>query len=32
VTLAYYGTANVSNIGLFDYRRSIVSLLLEATR
>ncbi len=32
VTLAYYGTANVSNIGLFDYRRSIVSLVLEATR
>jgi tetratricopeptide (TPR) repeat protein len=32
VTLAYYGTANISNIGLFDYRRSIVSLLLEATR
>ena len=31
LTLAYHGTVNTSNIGLFDYRRSIVSLLLEAT-
>ena len=29
VQLAYYGTINASNIGVFDYRRSVVSLLLE---
>ena len=29
VQLAYYGTINASNISVFDYRRSVVSLLLE---
>jgi len=31
VTLAYRGTANRSNIGLFDYRRSVASLFFEVT-
>jgi Flp pilus assembly protein TadD len=31
VTLAYRGIINTSNIGLFDYRRNVASLLFEVT-
>ena len=31
VQLAYWGTINTSNIGTFDYRRNVVSVLFDVT-
>jgi len=31
VGLAYYGTVNLSNLALFDYRRNVVAALMQVT-